>query len=58
MTPALTSEQVCETGLFIAHLQGDDGALPWFVGGQWDAWNHTEALMGLTIAAHVSRETG
>ena len=58
MTPALTSEQVCETGLFIARLQGDDGALPWFVGGQWDAWNHTEALMGLTIAAHVSRETG
>lgn len=58
MTSALTSEQVCETGLFIARLQGEDGALPWFVGGQWDAWNHTEALMGLTIAAHVSRETG
>ena len=57
MTPALTAPQIRATGAFIAASQGEDGALPWFPGGQWDAWNHTEALMGLTVAAHVSRET-
>ena len=41
MPPALTAAQIAETGAFLARMQGDDGALPWFPGGQWDAWNHT-----------------
>lgn len=53
--PALTTEEVVESGRFLLRLQEDDGALPWFRGGQWDAWNHTEALMGLTVSGVVAR---
>lgn len=53
MPPALTAAQIAETGAFLARMQGADGALPWFPGGQWDAWNHTEALMGLTVSGVV-----
>lgn len=53
--PALTPEEIAATGAFLARMQGDDGALPWFPGGQWDAWNHTEALMGLTVAGVLAR---
>jgi len=37
----------------ILELQRDDGAIPWFDGGVVDAWNHTEAAMGLATARHV-----
>ena len=47
-------ERLAQTGEFIASLASDDGYLPWFRGGQWDAWNHTEALMGLTVAGVAS----
>lgn len=46
----LSATQVQETGAFLGSLQTPAGALPWVPGGQWDAWNHTEALMGLTVA--------
>ena len=48
--PQPTLPQLAQTGQFIASLQQPDGALPWFPGGQWDAWNHTEAVLGLTVA--------
>lgn len=31
----------------ILTTQGADGAIPWFDGGPWDAWNHAECLMAL-----------
>lgn len=55
MPRALSVEQLAATGEFIARGQGEDGDLPWFPGGQWDAWNHTEALMGLTVAGIALR---
>lgn len=58
MSRALSAGQIAATGAFLARMQGDDGALPWFPGGQWDAWNHTEALMGLTVAGVALRNGG
>jgi hypothetical protein len=34
----------------ILGAQGPDGAIPWFEGGPWDAWNHAECLMALDAA--------
>ncbi len=36
---------------FIVACQLDDGCIPWFDGGHADPWDHTEAAMGLSIAA-------
>jgi len=33
----------------ILDLQRDNGAIPWFDGGVFDPWNHTEAAMGLSV---------
>lgn len=34
----------------ILEAQREDGAIPWFGGGPWDAWNHAECLMALDAA--------
>ena len=34
----------------ILELQRGDGSIPWYDGGVWDPWNHTEAAMGLATA--------
>jgi hypothetical protein len=31
----------------VLKVQTDDGAIPWFEDGPWDAWNHAECLMAL-----------
>ncbi|MEL6862697.1 MAG: prenyltransferase/squalene oxidase repeat-containing protein [Pseudomonadota bacterium] len=31
----------------ILDIQTDEGAIPWFEDGAWDAWNHTESAMAL-----------
>lgn len=36
----------------ILHLQREDGAIPWYIGGVIDPWNHIEAAMGLSILGH------
>ena len=33
----------------ILEIQTPDGAIPWFEGGPWDAWNHAESVMGLAV---------
>ena len=33
--------------------QCDDGAIPWFEEGPWDAWNHAECLMALDAAGEL-----
>ena len=45
LTPSLVS-----TADYIEQLQLSSGALPWFAGGITDPWDHTEAIMGLSIA--------
>ena len=34
----------------ILELQRTDGSIPWYDGGVIDAWNHTHAAMGLSVA--------
>lgn len=34
---------------YIAGVQQQDGAIPWYEGGAMDPWDHVEAAMGLTI---------
>jgi hypothetical protein len=38
-----------DTVNYIANVQQDDGAIPWFPGGHLDPWDHVESAMGLTI---------
>ena len=38
------------SGRYIASIQEDSGAIPWFPGGILDPWDHVEAAMGLTVA--------
>ena len=40
------------TARYIASLQLESGALPWFEGGIVDPWDHVEAIMGLTVGGH------
>lgn len=36
----------------ILNCQHKDGAIPWYVGGKLDPWDHTEAAMALSVAGH------
>ena len=38
---------------YIAAIQQNDGAIPWYEGGPLDPWDHIEAAMGLTIGGHL-----
>jgi hypothetical protein len=40
------------TAAWIASVQDDSGAIPWYPGGPLDPWNHVEAAMGLDIGGH------
>ena len=46
----LTPEQCRQTAESIAATQESTGALPWFVGGHTDPWDHVENAMALTAA--------
>lgn len=37
----------------IRDLQRDNGAIPWYDGGVYDPWNHTEAAMGLGVLGEI-----
>ena len=54
---SLSLNEIHQTGEFLRSIQTEDGALPWRPGEQWDAWNHTEALMGLTVAGVATGNT-
>ena len=49
----LDVDQAAATAHAIAAVQRPDGALPWFVGGHLDPWDHVQAAMGLAAAGHV-----
>lgn len=41
-----------KTAAYIAQLQHQNGALPWFEDGIVDPWDHVEAIMGLSIGGY------
>ena len=45
----LTTDEVADSGAYLAGLQRDDGMIPWFRGGHCDPWNHVEAAMALSV---------
>jgi hypothetical protein len=47
------SKRLAHTAQYIAKLQLESGALPWFTGGIVDPWDHVEAIMGLTVGGHT-----
>ena len=42
-------ERTCR---YIASVQADDGAIPWFEGHILDPWDHVEAAMGLSVGGY------
>jgi hypothetical protein len=51
----ITADQLRRTVSAIAAEQGADGALPWFRGGQLDAWDSVEAAMALDVGGRHDR---
>lgn len=51
----LTADQVAATVAAIAAEQSADGMLPWWRGGQLDAWDSVEAAMALTVGGEHDR---
>jgi hypothetical protein len=51
----LTADQVRQTVTAIAAEQSRDGALPWFRGGQLDAWDMVESAMALDVGGRHDR---
>ncbi|MCD4677411.1 MAG: phenyltransferase domain-containing protein [Desulfobacula sp.] len=48
-------DMLSETADYIASVQLDSGAIPWFKGHLLDPWDHVEATMGLSIAGYHER---
>jgi len=46
-----------KTAQYISSVQLASGAIPWFVKGKLDPWDHTEAAMGLSICGFVPQAT-
>jgi hypothetical protein len=51
----LSADQLRQTVAAIAAEQTADGALPWFRGGQLDAWDSVEAAMALDVGGEHAR---
>ncbi len=51
----LTVDQIAATVASIAAEQSADGMLPWWRGGQLDAWDSVEAAMALTVGGQPER---
>jgi hypothetical protein len=49
----LSQSEIAKSARHLASLQLRSGALPWFVGGHCDPWNHVEAAMALTVTGYV-----
>lgn len=54
LAPPVDRASVAATVDAIAAVQREDGCIPWFEGGQADAWNHTEAAMALSAGGRVA----
>lgn len=46
-------EHFKDTVDYIAGVQQQDGAIPWYIGGCLDPWDHIEAAMGLTVGGRL-----
>ncbi|MEM7219275.1 MAG: prenyltransferase [Pseudomonadota bacterium] len=46
-------EYLRRTAAYIADLQHNSGAIPWFADGIVDPWDHIEAAMGLNVAGYA-----
>jgi len=51
----LTTAERAQTAEWIAGRQMRDGSIPWLPGRKTDAWNHTQAAMGLALFGHMDR---
>jgi len=52
--PGLLSDvEIARSAEHLASLQLRSGALPWFVGGHCDPWNHVEVAMALTVTGYA-----
>jgi hypothetical protein len=52
--PGLLSDaEIAQSAANLASLQLRSGAIPWFVGGHCDPWNHVEAAMALTVTGYA-----
>lgn len=48
----LTNAEIEATGKWLAGNQEADGAIAWWPGEKFEAWDHCHCAMGLTIAGH------
>ena len=54
--PGLLSDaEIARSAETLASLQLRSGAIPWFVGGHCDPWNHVEAAMALTVTGYADQ---
>ena len=51
----LSDREVAQSAQTLASLQRRSGAVPWFLGGHCDPWNHVEAAMALTVSGYVDQ---
>jgi len=49
----LSVDDVLATASYIEATQEPSGAIPWFVGGHVDPWDHVECAMALSAAGHL-----
>ena len=50
----LSARQARATAARIAAVQQPSGAVPWFVGGHTDPWDHVQCAMGLTVGGRIA----
>ena len=51
----LSDREIAQSAQTLASLQRRSGAVPWFIGGHCDPWNHVEAAMALTVSGYVDQ---
>jgi len=51
----LSGDEIARSAETLASLQLRSGAIPWFIGGHCDPWNHVEAAMALTVTGYAEQ---
>jgi hypothetical protein len=51
------ADLITHTCNYIARIQLESGAIPWFVGGITDPWDHVESAMGLAVGGKTAEST-
>ncbi len=49
------SDSLSRTADYIARVQLESGAIPWFPNGIIDPWDHVESAMGLTVGGRIAQ---